>query len=59
MTGPDVNELGRELCALWSELLALGATVRQVPFESSPEVLRARVAHERRRLRALSERGVA
>lgn len=53
----ETVELGRELCGLWSELLALGAKVTQVPFESSPELLRARVAHERRRLRALAEGG--
>lgn len=48
--------LAAELAAVWSELLSLGASVTQVPFDSPTEVLRVRLAHDRRRLRALAER---
>jgi len=48
--------LARELLGLWSELLDHGAKVSQVPLDSSPEVLRARIFHETRRLRAMAER---
>ena len=50
------TDLARELLGLWSELLTYGAKVTQVPLDSAPEVLRARIFHETRRLRAIAER---
>ena len=52
----DTTDLARELLGLWSELLTYGAKVTQVPLDSAPEVLRAHIAHDRRRLRAIAER---
>jgi hypothetical protein len=55
----DSTELARELVAVWGELLAVGARVTQVDLYAPREVLAARLAADRRRLRALAERGAA
>lgn len=52
----ELSPLARELMGLWEELGRQGAAVNRVPLDSPPEVLRARVTHEARRLRALAER---
>ena len=51
------SQLARQLMELWHELERQDAVVHRVPLNSPAEVLRARIAHESKRLRALAERG--
>jgi hypothetical protein len=44
------------LVALWDELERQGAVVTRVALNAPVDVLRSRIFHERRRLRAIAER---
>lgn len=59
MGDEDLRPLRRRLMHLWAELERQKAVVNRVPLDSPAEVLRARIAHESRRLRALAEREVS
>ena len=54
---PDaLSPLAVHLMDLWAELERQCAVVNRVRLDAPPEVLRARIAHEEKRLRALAER---
>jgi hypothetical protein len=48
--------LAHQLETLWDELARQGAVINRVPLKAHPDLLRARIEHEARRIRALGER---
>jgi len=53
---PSDPVLAAQLESLWEELARQGAVVNRVPLDAHPDILRARIEHEARRIRALRER---
>lgn len=52
----DADVLAAQLMSLWAELDRQGAVVNRIPLDAHPDILRARIEHEARRIRALRER---